>query len=95
MAINIRKAKSQTAFTLLEIKSYNKETSKNDILDIFTTFFVNRGSFYLTFLVCADAHVLEYPMLHTNFEGHRPFGSREKELFMFLPYMGMAAILVM
>ena len=71
MAINIRKAKSQTAFTLLEIKSYNKETSKNDILDIFTTFFVNRGSFYLMFLVCTDAHVLEYPMLHTNFQRKR------------------------
>ena len=24
---------------------------------------------------------LEYPMLHTNFQGHRPFGSREEEFF--------------
>ena len=34
-------------------------------------------------------------MLHINFQGHRPFGFREEEFFMFLPYMGMAAILVM
>ena len=31
-------------------------------------------------------------MRHTNFQGHRPFGSRE-DFYMFLPYMGMAAIL--
>ena len=34
-------------------------------------------------------------MLHTNFQGHRPFGSREEESLMFLPYMSMAAILVL
>ena len=34
-------------------------------------------------------------MLHTNFQGHWPFGSREEEVLKFLPYMGMAAILVM
>ena len=34
-------------------------------------------------------------MLHTKFQGHRPFGSREKDFLRFLPYMGMAAILVM
>ena len=39
--------------------------------------------------------VLEHLMLHTNFQGHRPVGSREEEFFMFLPYMGMAAILIM
>ena len=32
-------------------------------------------------------------MLHTNFQGHQPFGS--EEVFKVLPYMGMAAILVM
>ena len=37
---------------------------------------------------------LEHPMLHTKFQGHRPFGSGE-DFLMFLPYMGMAAILVM
>ena len=33
-------------------------------------------------------------MLHTNFQDLRPFGSRE-DFLRFLPYMGMAAILVM
>ena len=28
-------------------------------------------------------------MLHTNFQGHRPFGSGE-DFLSFLPYMGMA-----
>ena len=39
--------------------------------------------------------VLEHKVLHTKFQGHRPFGSGEEYVFMFLPYMGMAAILVM
>ena len=34
-------------------------------------------------------------MLHTKCQGHRPFGSGEEGLLRFLPYMGMAAILVM
>ena len=34
-------------------------------------------------------------MLHTKFQGHRPFGSGEEDFLWFLPYMGMAAILVM
>ena len=34
-------------------------------------------------------------MLHTKFQGHWPFGSREEDFLRFLPYMGMAAILVM
>ena len=33
-------------------------------------------------------------MLYTKFQDHRPFGSGE-EFLQFLPYMGMAAILVM
>ena len=33
-------------------------------------------------------------MLHTKFEGNRAFGSGE-DFLRFLPYMGMAAILVM
>ena len=37
--------------------------------------------------------VLEHPMLHTKFQGHRPFDSKEEELLRFLPYI--AAILVM
>ena len=34
-------------------------------------------------------------MLHINFQGHRPFGSRKEDFLMFLPYMAMAATLVM
>ena len=37
--------------------------------------------------------VLEHPMLHTKFKGHRPFGSREEDFLRFIPYMGMATIL--
>ena len=34
-------------------------------------------------------------MLHTKFQGHWPFDSGEKDFLMFIPYMGMVAILVM
>ena len=34
-------------------------------------------------------------MTHTKFQGNRPFGSGEEDFLRFLPYMGMAAILVM
>ena len=34
-------------------------------------------------------------MIHTKIQGHRPSGSREEDLFSFLLYMDMAAILVM
>ena len=34
-------------------------------------------------------------MLHTKFQDHRISGSGEGEFIKFLPYMGMAAILVM
>ena len=34
-------------------------------------------------------------MLHTKFRGNRPAGSGEEDFYGFLPYMGMAAILVM
>ena len=34
-------------------------------------------------------------MLHTKFQGNRPSGSKEDDSLRFLPYMGMAAILVM
>ena len=44
-------------------------------------------------IIWANLVVLEHPMLHTKFRSHRPFGSRE-DFLMFLPYMGMAAILV-
>ena len=34
-------------------------------------------------------------MLHTKFRGNQPAGSGEEDFKGFLPYMGMAAILVM
>ena len=43
----------------------------------------------------ANLVVLKHPMMHIKFQGHRPFGSREEDFLRFLPYMGMAAILVM
>ena len=39
--------------------------------------------------------VLPYMMLHTKFQGHWSIGSGEEDFLRFLPYMGMAAILVM
>ena len=37
--------------------------------------------------------VLEYPILYTKFQGHRPLGS-EEDVWRFLPYMGLEVILV-
>ena len=34
-------------------------------------------------------------MLHAKFQDHRTFGSGEEDYLRVLPYMGMAAILVM
>ena len=34
-------------------------------------------------------------MLHTKFQGHRLFGSEEDDFLKSIPYMGVAAILVM
>ena len=34
-------------------------------------------------------------MLHAKFQDHRTTGSREEDFVRFLPYTGMAAILVM
>ena len=39
--------------------------------------------------------VLTYTMLQTKFQGHQSIGSGEEDFLRFLPYMGMAAILVM
>ena len=39
--------------------------------------------------------VFTYTMLHTKFQGHWSVGSGEEDFLRFLPYMGMAAILVM
>ena len=38
---------------------------------------------------------LESSMLHAKFQDHRTSGSGEEDFQRFLPYMGMAAILVM
>ena len=38
---------------------------------------------------------LESPMIHAKFQDHRTSGSGEEDFLRFLPYMGMAAILVM
>ena len=45
-------------------------------------------------IIWANLVVLKHPMMYTKIQGHWPFGSRE-DLFRFLPYMAMAAILVM
>ena len=39
--------------------------------------------------------VLPYTMLHTKCQGHWSIGSGEEDFLRFLPYMGMAAMLVM
>ena len=39
--------------------------------------------------------VLPYTMLHIKFQGHPSIGSGEEDFLRFLPYMGMAAMLVM
>ena len=38
--------------------------------------------------------ILSHLMLHTKFQGNQSRGSGEKDFLMFLPYMGMAAILL-
>ena len=46
-------------------------------------------------LIWTTLVVLPYTMLHTKFQGHWSIGSGEEDLLRFLPYMGMAAMLVM
>ena len=46
-------------------------------------------------IIWANLVVLEHLMTHTKIQSHQPFGSGEEDFFRFLPYMGMAAILVM
>ena len=50
---------------------------------------------FLKLYVCNSHDGLESPMLHTKFRGNRPVGFGDKIFKRFLPYMGMAAILVM
>ena len=46
-------------------------------------------------LIWTTLVVLTYMMLHIKFQGHGYIGSREEDFLRFLPYMGMAAMLVM
>ena len=43
---------------------------------------------------CHHLVVLEYSMLYTKFQCHRPLGSEEGHFWRFLPYVGLEAILV-
>ena len=54
---------------------------------------IGQGQFRV--IIWANLVVLEHPMLHTKFKSHWPFGSREEQFLRFLPYMNMAATLVM
>ena len=46
-------------------------------------------------IICIFLVVLRYLMLHTKFQGHWSINSGEEDFLRFLPYMGMAATLVM
>ena len=46
-------------------------------------------------LILTSLVVLTYMMLHTKFQGHGSTGSGEEDFLRFLPYMGMAAMLIM
>ena len=39
-------------------------------------------------IIWTNLVVLEYPMLHTKFQGHRPFGSREEDSLRFYGHGG-------
>ena len=51
--------------------------------------------FDLAVIIYINFVELESPMLHAKFQDHRTSGSGEEGYLRFLPYMGMAAILVM
>ena len=40
-------------------------------------------------IIWTNMVVLEHPILHTKFPGHRPYGSGEEDFLRFLPYMGI------
>ena len=44
------------------------------------------GQGQLSVIIWANLVVLEHPMLHTKFQGHRLFGSREEDFLKFLLY---------
>ena len=45
-------------------------------------------------IICIPLVVLPYMMLHTKFQGHGSIGPGEEDFLKFLPYMGIAAMLV-
>ena len=53
------------------------------------------GQGQLRVIIWTTLVVLPYTMLHTKFQGHWSIGSGEEDFLRFLPYMGMAAMLVM
>ena len=53
------------------------------------------GQGQLRVIICITLVVLPYTMLHTKFQGHWSIGSGKEDFLRFLPYMGMAAMLVM
>ena len=46
-------------------------------------------------IICINFVVLPYMMLHTMFQGHGYIGSGKEDFLRFLPYMDMAAMLIM
>ena len=46
-------------------------------------------------LIWTTLVVVTYMMLHTKIQGHGSIGSGEEDILRFLPYMGMAAMMVM
>ena len=66
---------------------------KNKFLQILPSCEIGQGQPRVTIYIYSVE--LESLMLHAKFEDHRTSGSGEEYLQRFLPYMGMAAILVM
>ena len=54
---------------------------------------VKMGQGQPSVIICITLVVFPYTMVHTKFQGHRSIGSGE-DFLSFLPYMGMAAMLV-
>ena len=46
-------------------------------------------------IIWTNLVVLEYPMLYSKFKGHWLLDSEGGDMWMFLPYMGLEAILIM
>ena len=73
-------SKISTVFAFSHIKA---DVSKTDT-----------GQGHPRVVMLANYDGLGSPMLHTKFRGNRQTGSGEEDFEGFLPYMGMAAILV-